>query len=74
MLFPDYPCFGHDVMTGKEWWKQCVLRSLELAGATNMDQVQQERVFQRIYSLFGSHRVYDRLADAMPFLNWAYRH
>lgn len=70
---PEYPCFGHDVITGKEWWRHCVLRSLELAGA-RMSDAQADVVFQRIYSVFGSQAAYEKFDDATPFLNWANRH
>jgi hypothetical protein len=49
-----HPCFGAGEMSAKEWWKLCVLRSFDLAGA-QMTEEQQEIVFQRIYSTFGSH-------------------
>jgi putative hydrolase of the HAD superfamily len=67
-----YPCFGHDKISGKEWWRQCVLRSFDLAGAT-MTEAQQDSVFQRIYSVFGSQAAYERFEDALPFLHWAHR-
>ena len=69
----SYPCFGYNHMTGKEWWRHCVLRSFELAGA-NMTEPQKDRVFQRIYSIFGSQAAYERFDDALPFLQWANRH
>lgn len=68
----SYPCFGYNTMTGKEWWRHCVLRSFELAGA-NMTEQQKDRVFQRIYSIFGSQAAYERFDDALPFLQWANR-
>jgi putative hydrolase of the HAD superfamily len=70
--FAVYPCFGHNTITGKEWWRHCVLRSFEIAGA-NMTQQQKDRVFQRIYSIFGSQVAYERFDDALPFLHWANR-
>lgn len=68
-----YPCFGGNELTDKEWWKTCVLRSFTLAGAT-LTPEQQETVFQRIYSTFGSHAAYEKFDDALPFLHWAKRH
>jgi putative hydrolase of the HAD superfamily len=68
-----YPCFGHNAITGKEWWRHCVVRSFEIAGA-NMTEQQKDRVFQRIYSIFGSQVAYERFDDALPFLHWANRH
>ena len=68
----QYPCFGGDQLTAKEWWKICVTRSFELAGVS-MTETQQDMVFQRIYSTFGSHAAYSAFADAKPFLRWAHR-
>jgi REG-2-like HAD superfamily hydrolase len=68
----NHPCFGADEMSAKEWWKLCVLRSFELAGA-KMTEEQREIVFQRIYSTFGSHAAYEAFPDALPFLRWAQR-
>lgn len=67
-----HPCFGHNEITGKEWWRECVVRSLELAGA-HMTEAQKDQVFQRIYSVFGSQAAYERFDDALPFLHWANR-
>ena len=68
-----YPCFGGNKMSAKEWWKICVSRSFELAGA-EMTEDQQDHVFQRIYSTFGSQAAYEKFDDAVPFLHWAKRH
>lgn len=68
----EYPCFGGKDLTAKEWWKQCVNRSFQLAGVV-MTEVQQEIVFQRIYSVFGSNAAYEVFGDALPFLKWAKR-
>ena len=38
-----------------------------------MTRDQEERVFQRVYSIFGSHATYSAFPDARPFLNWAHR-
>eukprot|EP00465_Bigelowiella_longifila_P015496 CAMPEP_0185254366 /NCGR_PEP_ID=MMETSP1359-20130426/3136_1 /TAXON_ID=552665 /ORGANISM="Bigelowiella longifila, Strain CCMP242" /LENGTH=244 /DNA_ID=CAMNT_0027837313 /DNA_START=167 /DNA_END=901 /DNA_ORIENTATION=- len=67
-----YPCFGGSTMTSKEWWKICVKRSFELAGQA-VPSHKFERLFQRIYSLFGSPRIYEAFDDVTPFLNWAKR-
>lgn len=72
-FYQAYPCFGHNDISGKEWWRHCVLRSFELAGAT-MTESQKDHVFQRIYSIFGSQAAYERFDDALPFLHWAARH
>jgi putative hydrolase of the HAD superfamily len=66
-----YPCFGGSEISAKEWWKLTVLRSFELAGVNNMTVQQQELVFQRVYSTFGSLAAYELFADALPFLNFA---
>jgi putative hydrolase of the HAD superfamily len=34
----------------------------------------EDRVFQRIYSIFGSHSAYGVFEDALPFVHWAGRH
>eukprot|EP00629_Pelagomonadales_sp_RCC1024_P000995 CAMPEP_0119266238 /NCGR_PEP_ID=MMETSP1329-20130426/4791_1 /TAXON_ID=114041 /ORGANISM="Genus nov. species nov., Strain RCC1024" /LENGTH=292 /DNA_ID=CAMNT_0007266107 /DNA_START=178 /DNA_END=1056 /DNA_ORIENTATION=- len=73
-----YPCFGADQLSVKEWWRECILRSFEiareaggLADVPPLDDDQRERVFQRIYALFGSHSTYGVFEDAIPFLRWA---
>jgi putative hydrolase of the HAD superfamily len=66
------PCFGNSEISSKEWWRRCVRRSFELVG-TGMDESENERVFQRIYSTFGSHDAYDAFPDAKPFLQWCHR-
>jgi FMN phosphatase YigB (HAD superfamily) len=38
-----------------------------------MDQQQEDMVFQRIYSRFGSNVCYEIFPDALPFLKWARR-
>lgn len=77
-----YPCFGAGVVSTKEWWRKCILRSFEAAreatgGADGdvpaLDGDARERVFQRIYALFGSHATYGVFDDAIPFLTWARR-
>jgi putative hydrolase of the HAD superfamily len=67
-----HPCFGANLLSTKEWWKLCVLRSFELAGVS-MTPEQQDIVFQRIYSTFGSHAAYEIFDDTLPFLRWAQR-
>lgn len=68
----EYPCFGGDTITAKQWWKECVLRSFRYAGVL-MDSHTSELVFQRIYSTFGSNMAYEIFPDARPFLAWASR-
>lgn len=68
-----HPCFGNSCISSKEWWRRCVKRSFELVG-TSMDEREEERVFQRVYSTFGSHAAYGVFDDAKPFLKWCKRH
>jgi REG-2-like HAD superfamily hydrolase len=68
----SHPCFGGQELTAKEWWKMCVNRSFDLAGV-EMTESQQDIVFQRIYSTFGSHVAYEVFGDVLPFLRWAKR-
>ena len=67
-----HPCFGNQEISAKAWWRECVIRTLELSGAS-MTCDQGERVFQRVYSIFGSHATYSAFPDARPFLRWAHR-
>lgn len=69
----SYPCFGNSEISAKDWWRRCVGRSFELVG-TSMTEEEQERVFQRVYSKFGSHAAYGAFPDANPFLKWCNRH
>eukprot|EP00980_Cylindrotheca_fusiformis_P027995 scaffold22575_cov141-Cylindrotheca_fusiformis.AAC.26 len=68
-----FPCFGGDEITAKEWWRECVNKSFRLAGCAMTEQ-QEEILFQRIYSRFGSNVCYEVFPDAGPFLKWARRH
>mmetsp|Transcript_26022 Transcript_26022/g.54798 ORF Transcript_26022/g.54798 Transcript_26022/m.54798 type:complete len:402 (+) Transcript_26022:50-1255(+) len=68
----SHPCFGNSKISSKEWWRRCVKRSFDLLG-TNMTDSEHERVFQRVYSTFGSHAAYGAFPDAIPFLKWAHR-
>ena len=68
-----HPCFGNSCISSKEWWRRCVKRSFDLVG-TSMDEPEEERVFQRVYSTFGSHAAYGVFDDAKPFLKWCMRH
>ena len=68
----QYPCFGGDKITAKQWWKECVLKSFRYAGV-EMDDYTADMVFQRIYSTFGSNATYQIFPDAQPFLDWAKR-
>lgn len=68
-----HPCFGGRIMSAKEWWRVCILRTFEISGA-KLTSCQEERVFQRVYSVFGSNATYTAFPDAKPFLQWAHRH
>lgn len=68
----NHPCFGGSELGAKDWWRRCVNRSFELVDV-HMTAAEQERVFQRIYSKFGSHAAYDAFPDAIPFLKWCQR-
>ena len=68
-----HPCFGGSAISGKDWWKLCVSKSFEYAGVDNMTEDQKERVFQRIFSAFGSLRAYEVFSDTLPFLHFAAR-
>ncbi|KAL7561229.1 hypothetical protein ACA910_004150 [Epithemia clementina (nom. ined.)] len=65
-----YPCFGANEISAKDWWRKTVLRSFELAGALDMTEAQQDALFQRIYSIFGSLRAYEKFDDTLPFLHF----
>lgn len=67
-----YPCFGGAEISAKDWWRRCVERNFELVGTT-MTSNQKDRVFQRVYSKFGSHDAYGAFPDAIPFLKWCSR-
>eukprot|EP00934_Nitzschia_sp_Nitz4_P009277 Nitzschia sp. Nitz4//scaffold3_size479765//472300//473097//NITZ4_000197-RA/size479765-processed-gene-1.559-mRNA-1//-1//CDS//3329551049//9267//frame0 len=67
-----YPCFGGNEISTKSWWKECVSRSFYYANV-QMDESTEDRVFQRIYSTFGSNDAYEIFPDVTPFLDWANR-
>eukprot|EP00793_Prasinoderma_coloniale_P006166 PRCOL_00004641-RA len=69
-----HPCFGADDMATRDWWRTCVLRSFELADCDftkDLSPTDADRLFQKVYSLFGSHKTYRAFPDAAPFLKWA---
>lgn len=45
-----------------------------IIGVVDMTERQEDMVFQRIYSRFGSNICYEIFPDAAPFLKWARRH
>ncbi|KAH9322278.1 hypothetical protein KI387_016917, partial [Taxus chinensis] len=67
----QYPCFGHAVkMPNITWWRICVKDSFEKAGYS-YDEKTFEKVFKRIYAVFGSSAPYTSFPDSLPFLRWA---
>lgn len=69
-----HPCFGADDMATRDWWRTCVLRSFELADCDftkDLSPTDADRLFQKVYSLFGSHKTYRAFPDVAPFLKWA---
>ena len=68
----QYPCFGGEEMTARDWWRECVSKSFQLAGY-DLDEVTLDKLFDRIYSTFGSNAAYEIFPDALPFLWWAKR-
>ncbi|KAJ4972205.1 hypothetical protein NE237_005304 [Protea cynaroides] len=66
-----YPCFGYAAkMPNIVWWKSCVKDSFIRAGY-DYDEETFEKVFRRIYSVFGSSAPYTVFQDSQPFLRWA---
>lgn len=66
------PCFGSDVMSGREWWRMTIARVLELSRpSTKYSDAEFERFFRRVYQHFMSPQGYERLTDADAFLSWA---
>jgi len=67
----QYPCFGHAAkMPNIEWWRKCVQDSFDKAGYS-YDKETFEKIFGRIYSVFGSSAPYTVFHDSVPFLRWA---
>ncbi|KAF5195610.1 Haloacid dehalogenase-like hydrolase domain-containing protein [Thalictrum thalictroides] len=67
----QYPCFGHAAkMPNIVWWRSCVKDSFVRAGY-DYDEETFEKVFRRIYSVFGSAAPYTIFPDSKPFLTWA---
>ena len=63
-----HPCFGNSEISAKDWWRRCVQRSFELVGTT-MTAPEQEMVFQRVYSKFGSHAACEFFFHTCIFIN-----
>jgi len=67
----QYPCFGFDAkMPNIKWWTKCVQDSFDKAGYS-YDEETLEKVFKRIYAVFGSSAPYTVFEDSVPFLRWA---
>lgn len=67
----QYPCFGHAAkMPNITWWKTCVKDSFEKAGYSYEEETF-EKVFKRIYAVFGSSAPYTCFPESRPFLRWA---
>ena len=72
----NYKFFGGaDNMTPKEWWRECVYQSFVDAGYDyKKDSAIFEKIFNRIYALFGSREPYHVFDDVTPFLDWCRSH
>ncbi|KAK3131028.1 hypothetical protein QOZ80_6BG0501110 [Eleusine coracana subsp. coracana] len=67
----QYPCFGFAAkMPNIDWWRTCVKNSFVKAGYDYDDETF-EKIFRRIYSVFGSSAPYSVFPDAQPFMRWA---
>eukprot|EP00484_Ammonia_sp_Unknown_P022596 CAMPEP_0197025598 /NCGR_PEP_ID=MMETSP1384-20130603/5869_1 /TAXON_ID=29189 /ORGANISM="Ammonia sp." /LENGTH=257 /DNA_ID=CAMNT_0042454141 /DNA_START=33 /DNA_END=806 /DNA_ORIENTATION=+ len=71
-----YKCFGaFDGMSAKDWWRECVYQSFVEAGYDyKKDSAIFEKIFNRIYALFGSREPYHVFEDVTPFLDWCKSH
>eukprot|EP01084_Bolivina_argentea_P240717 404290_1 len=72
----NYKCFGaFDDMSAKEWWRECVYQSFTHVGYDyKKDSAIFEKIFNRIYALFGSREPYHVFEDVTPFLDWCKTH
>ena len=68
----EYPMFGaFDRISDKDWWRTCVYKSFVFAGYDyKEDSPIFEKIFNRIYALFGSREPYHVFEDVYPFLDW----
>ena len=71
-----YKCFGaFEGLTPKEWWRECVYESFVQSGYDyHKDSVIFDKIFNRIYALFGSREPYHVFEDVTPFLDWCKSH
>ena len=63
------PCFGGKTGEERAWWVTCVKNALTRTGRTYTD-TEFDRYFRRIYQHYGSLDGYEKLPDAVPFLNF----
>ena len=63
------PCFGGTTGGERTWWVKCVKNALARTGRTYTDN-EFNIYFRRIYQHYGSLDGYEKLPDAVPFLNF----
>mmetsp|Transcript_9453 Transcript_9453/g.30867 ORF Transcript_9453/g.30867 Transcript_9453/m.30867 type:complete len:298 (-) Transcript_9453:223-1116(-) len=65
----EMPCFGFaEKRGGRNWWKHVVRRTLDLAGRTDVEGLEFERFFRRVYQHYGSEEGYEVLPDVVECL------
>eukprot|EP00164_Ancoracysta_twista_P007787 GFYU01011120.1.p1 GENE.GFYU01011120.1~~GFYU01011120.1.p1 ORF type:complete len:304 (+),score=45.41 GFYU01011120.1:67-978(+) len=64
----QYPNFGGDQLSDKDWWRLIVTQSFENAGYY-YDPASREKIFQIVYHLFEQRTPYSLYPEAHPFLN-----
>lgn len=63
---------GHDEgLSSRQWWVRTVRTALENTGRKDYTDREFERFFRRVYQHYGSLEGYQKLDDAVPFLEWA---
>ena len=68
----ESPCFGHaEGLSSRQWWVRTVRSALEFCGRTEYTEQEFSRFFRRVYQVYGSLDGYERLPDAIAFLDWA---
>ena len=68
----ESPCFGHaEGLSSRQWWVRTVRSALEFCGRTKYTEQEFNRFFRRVYQHYGSLEGYERLPDAVAFLEWA---
>eukprot|EP00961_Rhodomonas_salina_P187950 2536684-Rhodomonas_salina.2 len=62
---------GHDEgLSSRQWWVRTVRTALENTGRKDYTDREFERFFRRVYQHYGSLEGYQKLDDAVPFLEW----